>query len=52
MEGVKLKQSTEQPQVVYIDGCKVTFKYSGQENPPALQAIRDVLINSISPGET
>jgi hypothetical protein len=52
MEGVKLKQPTEQPQIVYIDGCKVTIKYSRQENPPALQAIRDVLINSISPEET
>jgi hypothetical protein len=33
MEGVKLKQPTEQPQIVYIDGCKVTIKYSRQENP-------------------
>ena len=49
MEGAKLKQPAEQPQVIYIDGCRVTLKYSRQENPPALQAIRDVLINSISP---
>ena len=52
MEGAKLKQPAEQPQVIYIDGCMVTIKYSRQENPPALQAIRDVLINSISPEET
>ncbi len=52
MEGAKLKQPAEQPQVIYIDGCRVTIKYSRHENPPALQAIRDVLINSISPEET
>ena len=29
MEGAKLKQPAEQPQVIYIDGCRVTIKYSG-----------------------
>lgn len=38
----------QQPQELFVDGCKVTVRYSGQENPPALRAIKDVLISSIS----
>ena len=48
----KVNQSAERPTVIYVDGCKVTIKYSKQENPSALRAIRDGLINSISPKET
>ena len=33
---------------VFLDGCKVTFSYSGEGNAAALHAIRDVLIGSIS----
>ena len=38
----------EQAQVLFVDGHKVTVKYSGQDNPAALRVIRDTLINSIS----
>lgn len=38
----------EQAQVLFVDGHKVTVKYSGQDNPAALRAIRDTLISSIS----
>lgn len=38
----------EQAQVLFVDGHKVTVRYSGQDNPVALRAIRDTLINSIS----
>ena len=48
----KADQSIERSTAIYGDGCKVTIKYSKQENPPALRAIRDVLINSISSTET
>ncbi len=36
-----------QLQVLFIDGHKVTIHYSEKKNPPALRAIKDVLINSI-----
>ena len=32
--------------VLYIDGCKVSVKYSDQENPAAVQNIKDTLISS------
>lgn len=38
----------EQAQVLFVDGHKVTVRYSGQDNPAALRVIRDTLINSIS----
>ena len=34
----KAGQSAEQPKVLYIDGCKVTVRYSGQKNPVRGQA--------------
>lgn len=37
-----------QAQELYVDGHKVTIRYSEQTNPAAVQAIRNVLINSIS----
>lgn len=40
--------SGSSPQAVFIDGCKVTITYSGQNNPNAVRAIRDILIDSIS----
>ncbi len=39
----------QQPQTIFVDGHKVTLRYAGQENPPALRAIRDTLINGLSP---
>ena len=49
MEGANLSQRTdqtaEQPKVLYIDGCKVTVRYSGQKNPSAVKNIKDTLIS-------
>lgn len=42
----KATQSAEQPNVLYIDGCKVTVRYSGQKNPSAVKHIKDTLISS------
>lgn len=39
-------QGGKEPQVLYIDGCKVSVKYSDQENPAAVQNIKDTLISS------
>ncbi len=36
------------PQVLFVDGHKVTVSYSEKKNPSALRAIKDVLINSVS----
>lgn len=38
----------EQAQVLFVDGHKITVRYSEQDNPTALRLIRDTLINSIS----
>ena len=40
----KATQSAEQPNVLYIGGCKVTVRYSGQKNPSAVKRIKDTLI--------
>lgn len=49
MEGANLSQRTnqtaEQPKVFYIDGCKVTVRYSGKKNPSAVKNIKDTLIS-------
>lgn len=42
----KAGQSAEQPKVLYIDGCKVTVRYSGQKNPSAVKHIKDTLISN------
>lgn len=39
-------QSGQESQVLYIDGCKVSVKYSDQKNPAAVQNIKDILISS------
>lgn len=39
-------QGGKESQVLYIDGCKVSVKYSDQENPAAVQNIKDTLISS------
>ncbi len=50
MEGANLStranQSAERPQVLYVDGCKVTVRYSGEKNPAAVKNIKDTLIFS------
>ena len=42
----KAGQSAEQPKVLYIDGCKVIVRYSGQKNPSAVKHIKDTLISN------
>ena len=39
-------QSGQESQVLYIDGCKVSVKYSDQKNPAAVQNIKDILMSS------
>ena len=39
-------QSSKETQVLYIDGCKESVKYSDQKNPAAVQNIKDTLISS------
>lgn len=56
----RIEPNTTQPvetdrddkQVLYIDGCKVTIRYSDQENPLAVRQIRNALISSISTKKT
>lgn len=43
-----MEQKSEQLQVIYIDGCKITVKYSDQQNPTAVKNIKDALISSVS----
>ena len=38
----------EREQVLFVDGHKVTIRYSEQDNPAALRVIKDTLISSIS----
>ena len=42
----KVNQSAERPTVIYVDGCKVTVRYSGEKNPAAVKNIKDTLISS------
>lgn len=39
-------QGGKESQVLYIDRCKVSVKYSDQKNPVAVQNIKDTLISS------
>ena len=39
-------QSVERSTVIYVDGCKVTVRYSGEKNPAAVKNIKDTLISS------
>ena len=36
-------QSVERSTVIYVDGCKVTVRYSGEKNPAAVKNIKDIL---------
>ena len=42
------QQADPAPQTFFLYGCKITLSYSGENNPAAVHAIRDVLIGSIS----
>ena len=41
-------QEAEQAQTIYVDGCKVTVRYSGQKNPNAVRGIKDILLANIT----
>mgnify|MGYP001067361056 CR=1 FL=1 len=45
IQQIKEAQTSQQPQVIYIDGCKITVQYSGQDNPSTIKDIRDILIS-------
>ena len=38
--------------VIYIGGCKVTVRYSGQKNPSAVKRIKDTLIAGATAGKS
>ena len=40
------QRGAERPQVLFVDGCKVTVKYSEQKNPPVARTIKDALLAS------
>lgn len=42
------KQEAGQAQTIYVDGCKVTVRYSGQKNPNAVRGIKDILLANIA----
>lgn len=41
-------QRPQQPQTIYVDGCKVTVRYAGKENPAAVREIKDILLSNVS----
>ena len=41
----KTARNSEQSQVLYIDGFKVTVRYSGQRNPAAVRNIKSTLLS-------
>ena len=45
---MRRRQEAEQDQTIYVDGCKVTVRYSGKKNPNAVRGIKDILLASIT----
>ena len=41
-------QEPQQTQTIYVDGCKVTVRYAGKENPAAVREIKDILLSNVS----
>lgn len=39
-------QPRTEVEVLFIDGCKVTVRYSGQKNPAAVKVIKETLLVS------
>ena len=33
---------------IYVDGCKVTVRYSGHKNPDAIRGIKEILLTNIA----
>ena len=42
------KQEAGQAQTIYVDGCKVTVRYSGKKTPNAVRGIKDILLANIA----
>ena len=38
------KRGAERAQVLFVDGCKVTIKYSEQKNPIVARTIKEALL--------
>jgi len=38
-------RENEQANVLYIDGCKISVRYSGEKNPALIRNIKNVLIS-------
>ena len=38
------KQEAGQAQTIYVDGCKVTVRYTEQKNPNKVREIKDILL--------
>lgn len=43
-----LAHETAQTQTIYVDGCKVTVRYSGHKNPDAIRGIKEILLTNIA----
>ena len=39
---------TAQTQTIYVDGCKVTVRYSDHKNPDAIRGIKEILLTNIA----
>lgn len=44
---VNSAKESEQGQVLYIDGCKVSVRYGGEKNPSVVKNIKNALIFGI-----
>lgn len=44
-QSANAEQKSEQAQVLYIDGCKVSVRYGGQKNPALVKNIKNALLS-------
>ena len=42
------EQKPKQTQTIYVDGCKVTIRYTEKENPDAIRGIKEILLSNIA----
>lgn len=45
-------EDSSQPESFYVDGCKVTVRYSEKRNPDAVRGIRDILLSAAKGGKS
>lgn len=48
LQTIQEHKGSEQAQVFFVDGCKVTVRYSEQKNPSAIRNIRGTLLAGIA----